>query len=250
VDILRCWYWSGAGPAPAGAPGDDLAAWLHAHPDERLAPTRRVGSADTALLLCTSGTTGRPKVAALNSDGLLRGVRLLVLAPFGRDGGFRAGRDRVVCALPLAHAMGLAVFLGALCAGVEILHHERFHARDILDAIESARPNVFIGVPTMFADLEAEGAAHYDLSSIQLWISAADVMPAERARRFQRYGAAAIAGARALGTAAFADVYGMVELSGGAAVRVFPPSPIRGRDVPAVSFMLPAAARPSMPPRS
>ncbi len=37
----------------------------------------------------------------------------------------------------------------------------------------------------------------------------------------------------------FLDVYGMVELSGSAAVRVFPPSPVRGRELPAVSFMLP-----------
>ena len=135
--------------------------------------------------------------------------------------------------------MGLAVFLGALCAGAKIIHHERFRARDILDGIASERPNVFIGVPTMYADLEAEGAAARDLSSIQLWISAADVMPPERARRFQRYGAAGVIGGRRVGTAVFLDVYGMVELSGAAAVRVFAPSPVRDVEVPPVSFMLP-----------
>jgi acyl-CoA synthetase (AMP-forming)/AMP-acid ligase II len=194
---------------------------------------------DTALLLCTSGTTGRPKVAALTSDGLLRGARLLALAPIGRDEGLRAGRDVVLSALPLAHVMGISVFLGALCAGTKVVHQPRFHARDVLDTIESERPNVFIGVPTMYADLEAEGAAHYDLSSVQVWISAADVMPEARVRRFQAYGAAAHAFGRALGTALFVDVYGMVELSGAAAVRVFPPSPVRSAELPAVSFMLP-----------
>jgi acyl-CoA synthetase (AMP-forming)/AMP-acid ligase II len=237
-----------AGFAPSGqAPGgarwcwarEDVAAWLNDHPEARLGPTHRVPSSETALLLCTSGTTGRPKVAALTSEGLLRAGRLLVLAPVGRDRGLRAGRDALICALPLAHVMGVGVFLGALCAGTKIIHHERFHARDVLDAIEAERPNVFIGVPTMYADLEASGAAHYDLSSIQIWISAADVMPAARARRFQSLGAAGHAFGKAFGTALFLDVYGMVELSGAAAVRVFPASPLRSKELPAFSFMLP-----------
>src|SRR5262249_46475498 len=105
--------------------------------------------------------------------------------------------------------------------------------------IETERPNTFIGVPTMYADLEASGAAHYDLSSIQLWVSAADVMPPERARRFQRYGAAALMGHRPVGTALFVDVYGMVELSGAAAGRAPPASPKRDADLPSVAFTLP-----------
>jgi acyl-CoA synthetase (AMP-forming)/AMP-acid ligase II len=72
-------------------------------------------------------------------------------------------------------------------------------------------------------------------------MSAADVMPEERARRFQRYGAAGLLGGRPIGTALFVDVYGMVELSGAAAVRLYPASPLRdgGVDLPAVAFMLP-----------
>jgi acyl-CoA synthetase (AMP-forming)/AMP-acid ligase II len=233
------WCWSGAGQPPAGAGGVDLVAWLADHPGERLGPTRRVAPADTALLLCTSGTTGHPKVAALTSEGLLRAARVVLVSPFGRDRGLRAGRDVVICALPLTHVMGLATFLGALSAGIKILHHERFHAREILDGIETMRPNVFVGVPTMYADLEATGAAHYDLSSIQLWVSAADAMPPERARRFQRYGAACLLGHRPMGTALFVDVYGMVELSGAAAVRIYPASPKRDTELPSVAFMLP-----------
>ena len=233
------WCWSGARGGGAQGEGDDLAAWLRAHPDARLGPTGRVRSDETALLLCTSGTTGHPKVAALTSEGLVRAMRPLLFARLGRQEGLRAGRDVLLCALPLAHVMGLATLLGSLVAGIRVLHHARFHARDVLDAIETSRPNAFIGVPTMYADLEAEGAAHYDLSSVQLWMSAADVMPAERARRFQRYGAAATIGARTLGTALFIDAYGMVELSGIAAVRVFPASPVREAPLPAVSFMLP-----------
>jgi acyl-CoA synthetase (AMP-forming)/AMP-acid ligase II len=231
--------WSGVGAPPKGVRGVDLAAWLRAHPDARLAPTKRIYPSETALLLCTSGTTGHPKVAALTSEGLLRVPGRGLVAPVGRDKGLRAGRDVVICALPLAHAMGIGTFLGALCAGTKVIHLERFDAGAILARIESERPNVFIGVPTMYADLEAEGAAHRDLSSIQLWVSAADVMPPERARRFQKYGAAGSLLGKRLGTALFADIYGMVELSGAAAMRLYPASPLRDVEVPAVAFTLP-----------
>jgi acyl-CoA synthetase (AMP-forming)/AMP-acid ligase II len=120
-----------------------------------------------------------------------------------------------------------------------MLRRGRFDAGEVLDLLERERPNVVVGVPTMYADLETAGARDRDLSHVQLWISAADVMPVERARRFQRYGALARVGPARLGTAVFLDVFGMVELSGPAAVRVFPPSLVGSVPAPAVSVALP-----------
>jgi acyl-CoA synthetase (AMP-forming)/AMP-acid ligase II len=62
-------------------------------------------------------------------------------------------------------------------------------------------------------------------------------MPDARARRFQRRGAVATVAGRRLAPAAFADGYGMVELSGLAAVRLFPPTWVR---LPAVAIVSPA----------
>jgi acyl-CoA synthetase (AMP-forming)/AMP-acid ligase II len=233
------WCWTGVGEPPAGAQGEAVEAWLAAHPDARLEPTGRVGAREVALLLATSGTTGKPKIAVLTSEGLLGVLGLLRVLPVGRTRGLRAGRDALLCALPLTHVMGLSTMLGALCAGVRAIHLERFDAAEVLARIERERPNVFVGVPTMYADLEAAGAATRDLSSVQLWVSAADVMPPERARRFQQYGALETVLGRRVGTAAFADVYGMVELSGPAALRLYPPSPRRAGPLPPISVVLP-----------
>lgn len=215
-----------------------LATWLEAHPEARVEPDRR-DPADTVLLPTTSGTTGTPKAAALTSRGLLSSAGRLMAAPVGRQRGARAGRDRALAALPLTHIMGFMVATVMLCAGVPLWHRERFDADEVLDLLEAERHNVFVGVPTMYADLEAAGADGRDLSAVQLWVSSADAMPPDRARRFQRYGAAARVAGRPIGTAAFLDVYGMVELSGAAAVRVYPPSPVGAVPVPPVAAVLP-----------
>ncbi len=216
-----------------------VAAWLEAHPDERVDADEPRDPDATALLLTTSGTTGTPKAAALTSHGLLSSLGRLAGLPVGYRRGPRAGRDLLLAALPLTHVMGFAVALGALCAGVPLLFQDRFHPDDVLDVMEQRRPNVFVGVPTMYADLDTAGAADRDLSSIQLWVSAADKMPPERARRFQEYGAALRPGGRGIGRAVFLDIYGMVELSGAAAVRVYPPSFGPRMPWPAVALVLP-----------
>ncbi len=203
--------------------GDELAARLDEGSIEPRSAEPRAPE-DVALLLATSGTTGYPKAAALTSAGLLGYGRLLAALPVGHTRGPRAGRDRLLAPLPLAHVMGFGVLLNALLAGVEVLHVPQFDPHEVLDVIERDRPNMLVMVPTMYADLEAAGADGRDLTSIQVFSSAADAMPDARARRFQRRGAlATVAGIR-VAPALFVDGYGMVELSGLAAVRVFAPT--------------------------
>jgi acyl-CoA synthetase (AMP-forming)/AMP-acid ligase II len=215
------------------------AALRAAGPDHRLPPDPTLDADATAVLLTTSGTTGVPKAAALTSRGLLGALGRLVALPVGWQRGPRAGRDRVLAVLPLTHVMGLSTLLGAMSAGVPLVRRARFDPSEVLHLIELHRPNVVVAVPTMYADLEAVGAAARDLGSVQLWVAAADAMPTGRARRFQRYGSLArVAGAH-LGSAAFLDVFGMVELSGPAAVRLFPPSVLGALPAPPVAVALP-----------
>ncbi len=217
----------------------ELGDWNEANTDARVDPLEDGDPNELAVLLTTSGTTGVPKAAALTSRGLLGGLGLLIAAPVGFDGPLRGKRDKVLASLPLTHVMGLSATLGVWCAGLPLLRRARFDAAETLDLIEAERPNVMVAVPTMYADLESSGAADRDLSSVQVWVSAADVMPLDRARRFQQYGAAGIVRGRAIGTAAFVDIYGMVELSGAAAIRLLPPSPIGSLPAPQIAKTLP-----------
>lgn len=208
-------------------------------PDRRVERSEHVDARQVALLLTTSGTTGMPKAAALTSRGLLASLGRTALVPLGRQRGPRGGRDRALACLPLTHVMGLSVLLGTMCAGIPLVRRDRFRAEEALDLMERERINLFVGVPTMYADLEEAGAAERDLSHVQAWVSSADVLPVDRARRFQRYGSMARVRGRAVGCAAFVDIYGMVELSGGAAVRLYPPSLTSRPWLPSFAVRLP-----------
>jgi acyl-CoA synthetase (AMP-forming)/AMP-acid ligase II len=171
-----------------------------------------------AALFYTSGTTGSPKGAQLTHVGLLGGASGLAALPT------ELRRDELVMALPLAHIFGFALVVGAACGALPVHLLDHFNPIRVLDALETRRATVFAGVPAMYRMLEEAGADDRDLSSVRLWISGADAMPAEVARRFKRRGASlTLPLVGAVGEAVFAEGYGMVETSGGVAIRVSPP---------------------------
>ncbi len=175
--------------------------------------------AGVAAIFFTSGTTGLPKGAELTHRGLLAGTRRMAALPIGfRD-------DEAVVGLPVAHIMGFTAYLGAVLSGMRLFVLERFKAVEALDAIETRRSSGFIGVPTMYRMLDEAGASERDLSSVRIWMSGADAMPPELVRKFQKMGASATLPLinKPIGEALFVEGYGMVELSGGAAVKVTPP---------------------------
>jgi fatty-acyl-CoA synthase len=235
-----------ADPAAAGLVPDHLALHQTDAVGQALGEARPIlppddlDADDLAVLFTTSGTTGVPKAAALTSRGLLSSLGRLTIAPLGGAlGPLRRGRDKLLACLPLTHVMGFAVLLGGLCAGIPQVRRSRFDAAEVLDLIETERPNVLVAVPTMYADLEQAGAAERDLSSIQVFVSSADVLPTDRARRLQRYGAAIRIGNRGIGSAIVVDIYGMVELSGAAAARIYPPSLVGSLPAPSFALTLP-----------
>lgn len=200
--------------APAEAEGLDgidrvEARWTLSRVRNREWPAPEIG--EVAAVFYTSGTTGHPKGAMLTHKGLLSDMALARAYPFRND--------FLVEALPTAHIMGFLVLVGALLAGIHTFAMERFRPVAVLDALETFKATMFIGVPAMYRMLLNAGAVHRDLKSIRVWMSAADVMPKELAREFQRMGSAISLGGQPIGEALFVEAYGMVEYSGAAAVK-------------------------------
>lgn len=207
----------------AGVIDDAGAALVVRHVDELpmdrpLGESRVLRAEDSAALFYTSGTTGQPKGAELTHRSLVNQIAAGTLWP----GGLR--RDEALISLPVAHIMGFVGLLAAATAGVPVHFRPRFRPDEVLDAIEARRSTIFIGVPAMYRMLEEAGAAERDLSSVRVWASGADAMPADLARRFKSYGASAtLPVIGAVGEAVFAEGYGMVEMGGGVATKISPP---------------------------
>ena len=184
-----------------------------------LADAVKADPGSTAALFYTSGTTGKPK-----------GVELTHRALVGQLAGSAAlptsslMRGEAVIGLPIAHIMGFITVLGLACAGVPVYFLPKFRPTDAIEAIETRRASLFVGVPAMYRMLLEAGAEDHDLSSIRVWGSGADAMPPELAQRFKQMGATAtLPVVGAVGEATFFEGYGMVELGGGAAAKVSPP---------------------------
>jgi long-chain acyl-CoA synthetase len=135
---------------------------------------------DTAVILYTSGTTGRPKGAQLTHGNLSENVAVSLEL-------FELGPDAVMLgALPLFHAFGQTCALNAtMAAGGSLSLLPRFDAGTALEIIERDRATVFEGVPTMYSAM-LHHPAPADASSLQLCVSGGAAMPVEVLRAFER----------------------------------------------------------------
>jgi malonyl-CoA/methylmalonyl-CoA synthetase len=118
---------------------------------------------DDALIVYTSGTTGKPKGAVHTHASLLAGVSALRTAwQWDPD-------DQLILALPLFHVHGLCAGLfGTLTAGASATVFDRFDEAAVLAAAPDS--TMFFGVPTMYHRLAASGRVAA-LGSLRLAVS-------------------------------------------------------------------------------
>ena len=146
---------------------------------------------DTAVILYTSGTTGRPKGAELTHANLDRNLEV-----GDRLAGPRSAAV-VLGALPLFHAFGQTCAMNAaVTAGATLSLIPRFDPNRALEIIERDRVTAFEGVPTMYAAmLHAPERERYDTSSLRTCISGGAAMPVEVMRSFeQKFGCTVLEG--------------------------------------------------------
>jgi long-chain acyl-CoA synthetase len=141
---------------------------------------------DPAVLLYTSGTTGRPKGAELSHFNLFYNAEFASTRLMPLDASTVA-----LTVLPLFHSFGQTVFQnGVLRAGGTLIYLPRFEPKAAFELMHEHRATFFGGVPTMyFALLHYPEASQYDLTSLKYCVSGGSAMPVEVMRAFdEKYG--------------------------------------------------------------
>jgi fatty-acyl-CoA synthase len=127
----------------------------------KVAPPAQPG----ALVVLTSGTTGRPKGAARHARGATAGIAsILARIPL-------RARNTVIDAAPLFHAWGLTHMMLALSLSSTLVLHRRFDAAETLEDIERHQADVLVVVPVMLQRILALGPdalVRTDTSSLRI----------------------------------------------------------------------------------
>ena len=138
---------------------------------------------DTAVILYTSGTTGKPKGAELTHFNLSRNAEI----SHRTTSEIKEG-DVVLGALPLFHSFGQTVSMNAsLRVGATLTLLPKFDPGEALEIMQREGVTHFYGVPTMYgALLHHPGREDYDTSALRICITGGAAMPVEVLRGFEQ----------------------------------------------------------------
>jgi acyl-CoA synthetase (AMP-forming)/AMP-acid ligase II len=116
-----------------------------------------------ALLLFTSGSSGKPKGVLQSHAGLLTNARGIV------NHTMLTSHDRLLHVMPLHHTNGVNnQILAPLLAGSSIVMAGRFKAADMPELMERYQPTIVTGVPTMYSRMLPETFSSKALRSLRM----------------------------------------------------------------------------------
>jgi len=142
---------------------------------------------ETAVLLYTSGTTGKPKGAELSHFNLFHNAEFVcnTLLPMPAE------QAVALATLPLFHSFGQSVVQNRfLMGGGTLVLLPRFAAQSVFELVQRHRVTFFAGVPTMYvALLEHARATGHALESLKYCVSGGAALPVEVLAAFEaRFG--------------------------------------------------------------
>jgi len=139
---------------------------------------------DTAVILYTSGTTGKPKGAELSHFNLFYNALHMksIELPMPKD------EVTVLVTLPLFHSFGQSVLQNAtILGGGTLVLLPRFEPLTAANLIKKHSVNFFAGVPTMyFALLHHPEVTEESLASLKHCVSGGAAMPVEVMNNFDK----------------------------------------------------------------
>jgi long-chain acyl-CoA synthetase len=135
---------------------------------------------EVAVLLYTSGTSGRPKGVELTGANLAANIRQIRgWVDFGPQ-------DRLLGVLPQFHSFGLTVLtILPLVIGGTAIYMAKFMPRRLVELARKERPTALIAIPSMYnALLGVKDGGPEDFASLRYVVSGGEPLPAAVAEAF------------------------------------------------------------------
>ncbi|HBR15596.1 MAG TPA: hypothetical protein DD723_08695 [Candidatus Omnitrophica bacterium] len=145
-------------------------------------PVMDIKDNDPALIMYTSGTTGRPKGILLNYKHLQGSPRAMKYFVDLTD------RDIKLAAIPLSHIGGFIYIQNCINFGIPLILMDRFNPHEFLENVARYKVTCFHIVPAMYtALLSLKSIEQFDLSSLRWVVVFGAPSSPEILNRFHRY---------------------------------------------------------------
>jgi long-chain acyl-CoA synthetase len=181
--LKRFGFWLTKGRKIAKVDADPRVRWWRDEMATQRSPVSKAAMAadDPAAILFSGGTTGVPKGIVLSNRNLIA-EGMQAAAWGGMTGG-----DSILAILPIFHGFGLGVCVNAaFMAGGKSILVPQFSAETVAKLVKSARPNLLVGVPTLYDALSRDASLQQaDLSCLRACFSGADTLPRPVKERFE-----------------------------------------------------------------
>lgn len=180
-----------------GGSGDDplYEDWISEKPEEEPVPDAEISMDDIQFIMYTSGTTGKPKGAAiLHGNTIWNAVNSITMYAFDSS-------DVSINSAPLFHIGGLAVSaFPSLLVGAKLAIQRFFNPVEALQIIEREKVTFMFGIPVMFLLMsQVPEFESTDYSSIRFFIAGGAPCPRPLIETWNKHGVT------------FSQGYGMTE---------------------------------------
>lgn len=136
-----------------------------------------------AEILYTGGTTKHPKGVPITHELFLISADEQIRVS---EHLFPPEQNVIMANAPLFHILGQTCSLATLLVGGALILQPKVNLDATFESIQRFKAKTMIGVPTLYRMiLEHDRLNQYDLSSVDYWYSAGDVLPVEVGNRWQ-----------------------------------------------------------------
>ena len=169
-------FWATKGRKIPKVPGNDKRVfWFKDIMNTKYPKTEKVDMAtdDTAVILYSGGTTGKPKGIMLsNINFISHGMMVAAWGDLDEN-------DAVLAILPIFHGFGLGICVNAaFMGGGKSILVPQFTPEIVAKLIKTKKPTFIVGVPTLYAALNKnKDFQNADLSCIKAAFCGADTLP-------------------------------------------------------------------------